>query len=55
MPSATLTIIGQLCLSPSKRVLGTRIAETTAENNIEYNNLQMAPTFLLRPVLQDRV
>jgi hypothetical protein len=36
MSSATLTIIGQLSLSPSsRRFLGTGIAEMTAEKNID--------------------
>jgi hypothetical protein len=39
MPDATLTIIGQLSVSPSRRVLlGTGIAGMTAENNIDDNN-----------------
>jgi hypothetical protein len=53
MPSAKLTIIGQLSLSPSTRVLRARIAEMTAEKNIDDRELQMAPTFLRGRVLQD--
>jgi hypothetical protein len=56
MSSATLTIIGQLSLSPSRRVLlGTGIAGTTAEKNNDNNDLQMTPTFLRGRVLQQTI
>jgi hypothetical protein len=56
IPSATLTIIGQLSLSPSRRVLlGTGIAGTTVENNIDDVELQMTPTFLRGHALQETI
>jgi hypothetical protein len=56
MPSATLTIIGQLSLSPSRRVLlDTGIAGATAGNNIDDSNLQMTPTFLRGRLLQETI
>ncbi len=55
MPSATLTIIGQLSLTPSRRVLGTGIEGMTAENNIDDIELQMTPTFLRGRVLRETI
>jgi hypothetical protein len=57
LPSATLTIIGQLSLNPSRRVLlGAGIeGMTTADNNIDDNNLQMTPSFLRGRLLQEKI
>jgi hypothetical protein len=55
MPSATLTIIGQLSLTPSRRVLGIGTAGATADNNNDNVELQMTLTFLYGRVLQQTI